>query len=326
MSKNLITGGLGFVGYNLARELLKQGEEVIIFDVVQNSKLVEDIKGEAKIILGDVGNWNHVLDAIKNNDIDCIYHLGALLTDPAEENHLAAYMRVNANGTFHVLEAARLFDVASVVFTSSLAIFGPGIPPSVSDDAPQKPMTIYGVIKAFGEGLGEYYHRKFGVNFRGVRFPAVIGPGRHGAVGAYTSLIIEEPARGRPFIVAVDETAQIPLLYIKDAVLSLVSLEKASDASLTRRVYNLQGFSPTAKEMADTVRRHLPGAHIEFRPQEAAVRVVHSWPRELDDTNARQDWGWNPAYDLDKTVHDFIAEVQANQSERFGNSKAKSSG
>ena len=122
MSKNLITGGLGFVGYNLARELLKQGEEVIIFDVVQNSKLVEDIKGEAKIILGDVGNWNHVLDAVKNNDIDCIYHLGALLTDPAEENHLAAYMRVNANGTFHVLEAARLFDVASVVFTSSMAI------------------------------------------------------------------------------------------------------------------------------------------------------------------------------------------------------------
>lgn len=307
----LITGGLGFVGSNLARKLVEEDEEVVLFDVISGSKIIDDIKDKLKIVSGDLTNWAQVLDAVKKHKIDCIYHAGALLSATAEANPLAAYM-VNANGTFHVLEAGRLFGVEKVIFMSTIATYGSGIPERVNDDVVQRPQTIYGVTKVFGERLGEYYHRKFGLNFRGVRFPAIIGPGRGGGgASAYSSPIIQEPAAGRPYQVYVDESARIPLLYIKDAVLSLITLEKADEAKLKRRVYNIEGFSPTALELANTVKSYLPEARITFRPDPDMVRIIRSWPRELDDTYAREDWGWKSQYDLDTAVKDFIQEFQA---------------
>ena len=307
----LITGGLGFIGSHLARKLVQRGEEVVLFDIVSRSMLIDDIKGEVKVVRGDLGNWAEVLDAVRKHRIDCIYHTGALLSAFAEENPLTAYM-VNANGTFHVLEAARLFDVGKVIFLSTIATYGPGVPERVDDDVVQLPTTMYGVTKVFCERLGEYYHRKFGVNFRGLRFPSVIGPGRGGGgVSAYSSLIVQEPAAGRPYEVFVDEVAKIPLLYIKDAVQSLFALEQAKEESLTRRVYNIEGFSPTALELASTVKKYQPDARIEFHPDPKMVEIAHSWPGELDGSCARKDWGWETKYTLDEAVRDFIDEFQA---------------
>lgn len=307
----LITGGLGFIGSHLARKLVQRGEEVVLFDIVSRSMLIDDIKGEVKVVRGDLGNWAEVLDAVRKYKIDCIYHTGALLSASAEENPLTAYM-VNANGTFHVLEAARLFDVGKVIFLSTIATYGPGVPERVDDNVVQLPTTIYGVTKVFCERLGEYYHRKFGVNFRGLRFPSVIGPGRGGGgVSAYSSLIVQEPAASRPYEVFVDEVAKIPLLYIKDAVQSLFALEQAKEESLTRRVYNIEGFSPTALELASTVKKYQPDARIEFRPDPKMVEIAHSWPGELDGSCARKDWGWKTQYTLDEAVRDFIDEFQA---------------
>jgi len=307
----LITGGLGFIGSHLARKLVQRGEEVVLFDIVSRSMLIDDIKGEVKVVRGDLGNWAEVLDAVRKHRIDCIYHTGALLSASAEENPLTAYM-VNANGTFHVLEAARLFDVGKVIFLSTIATYGPGVPERVDDDVVQLPTTMYGVTKVFCERLGEYYHRKFGVNFRGLRFPSVIGPGRGGGgVSAYSSLIVQEPAAGRPYEVFVDEVAKIPLLYIKDAVQSLFALEQAKEESLTRRVYNIEGFSPTALELASTVKKYQPDARIEFHPDPKMVEIAHSWPGELDGSCARKDWGWKTQYTLDEAVRDFIDEFRA---------------
>ncbi|MBT9146824.1 MAG: putative epimerase/dehydratase [Syntrophomonadaceae bacterium] len=307
----LITGGLGFLGSHLARELVGRREEVVLFDVIRSSRLVEDIENDVRIVQGNLGNWAEVLDVVRKHKVNCIYHAGALLSASAEESPLAAYM-VNANGTFYVLEAARLFNVEKVVFLSTVATYGPGVPEVVNDDTVQIPTTMYGVTKVFCERLGEYYHRKFGVNFRGVRLPSVIGPGRGGGgASAYSSLIVQEPAAGRPYKVFVDETARIPLLYIKDAVRALVSLGEAAEERLKRRVYNIQGFSPSARDLADIVRRYLPDARIEFEPDPEMVKIVHSWPKELDDTLAREDWGWNAQYTLDKAVKDFIDEFQA---------------
>ncbi|MBT9142107.1 MAG: putative epimerase/dehydratase [Dehalococcoidia bacterium] len=307
----LITGGLGFLGSHLARELVGRREEVVLFDVIRSSRLVEDIENDVRIVQGNLGNWAEVLDVVRKHKVNCIYHAGALLSASAEESPLAAYM-VNANGTFYVLEAARLFNVEKVVFLSTVATYGPGVPEVVNDDTVQIPTTMYGVTKVFCERLGEYYHRKFGVNFRGVRLPSVIGPGRGGGgASAYSSLIVQEPAAGRPYKVFVDETARMPLLYIKDAVQSLVSLGEAAEERLKRRVYNIQGFSPSARDLADIVRRYLPDARIEFEPDPEMVKIVHSWPKELDDTLAREDWGWNVQYTLDKAVKDFIDEFQA---------------
>jgi len=142
-----------------------------------------------------------------------------LLSATAGENPLAAYM-VNANGTFHILEAARLFGVEKVIFLSTITTYGSGIPERVNDDVVQRPQTIYGVTKVFGERLGEYYHRKFGINFRGVRFPAIIGPGRDGdGASSYSSPIVVLLFKSQQQVgfnqVYIDEATRIPLLYIK---------------------------------------------------------------------------------------------------------------
>ena len=306
----LITGGLGFIGSHLGRKLVQRGEEVVLFDIVPRSMLIDDIKGEVKVVHGNLGNWAEVLNTVRRHKIDCIYHTGALLSASAEENPLTAY-DVNTNGTFHVLEAARLFGVEKVIFLSTIAVYGPGVPERVDDNVVQLPTTIYGITKVFCERLGEYYHRKFGINFRGVRFPSVIGLGRGGGgVSAYSSLIVQEPAAGRPYEVFVDEVTRIPLLYVKDAVQSLIALEQAKEESLRRRVYNIEGFSPTALELANTVKRYLPDARIEFRPDPKMVEIAHSWPRELDGSCARKDWGWKTQYAVDEAVRDFINEFR----------------
>lgn len=307
----LITGGLGFIGSHLARKLVNQGEKVILLDVISKSKLITDIQSQLEIVQGDLGNWAQVLEVVKKYKIQSIYHTAALLSASAEASPLAAY-NVNANGTFHILEAAKLFEVKTVIFLSSIASYGTGIPDRVNDDTIQRPTTMYGVTKVFGERLGEYYNLKFGVNFRGLRFPSIIGPGRGGGgASAYSSLIVQEPAAGRPYEVFVDEAAKIPLLYIEDAVQSMLAIEQVPEEKLKRRVYNIEGFSPTAIELAQTVKKYLPAAKIKFSPDKEMVNIVRSWPKELDGTNAVRDWGWKTQYNLEDTVKHFIQEFQA---------------
>ena len=294
----------------MARKLVELGEDVVLFDVVSQSKLIDDIKDEVKIVRGDLSNWAQVLDGVKKYDVDCIYHAGALLSATAEESPLAAYM-VNANGTLHVLEAARLFDVKKVIYLSTAATYGPGLPERISDDEVQRPTTMYGVTKVFCERLGEYYHRKFGLNFRGARLPSIIGPGRGGGgASAYTSLIIQEPAAGRLYKVFVDEEAKTPIVYIKDAVQALIQLEQADENSLKRRVYNIEGFAPTAIELANAVKKYIPDARIEFHPVPEMVDIVHNWPQEIDGSCAREDWGFKTRYTLDGMIEDFIEEFR----------------
>jgi threonine 3-dehydrogenase len=307
----LITGGLGFIGIYLAHALLKKGEDVVLFDIVTRSPLINDIKDRVKIVQGDLASWAEVLEVVKKNKIDGIYHTGALLSASAEDRPITAY-QINAGGTFNILEAAKLFDIERVIYLSTIATYGTGIPETVNENTIQMPISMYGVTKVFSERLGEYYHRKFGIDFRGLRFPSVIGPGRGpGGASAYSTLIIQEPALGRPYQCFVNEEARIPLLYIKDAVDSLLSFYEADDKKLKRRVYNIAGFSPSAGEVAEEVKKHLPKAAIEFRPLPEMLEVVHSWPKYIDESKAHEEWGWETKYFLKETVKDFIEEVRA---------------
>jgi threonine 3-dehydrogenase len=307
----LITGGLGFIGTYLARTLLKKGEEVVLFDVVTHSPLIKDIKDKVKIVQGELASWADVLHAIKDHNIDAVYHTGALLSASAEEKPITAY-RVNAGGTFNVLEAARLFKVKRVIYLSTIASYGLGIPDIVNEDTIQMPISMYGVTKVFSERLGEYYYRKFGVDFRGVRLPAVIGPGRGGGgASAYSTLMISEPALGRPYEVFVEEDVRMPLLYVKDAVDCLVRLYEAKNTRLKRRVYCIAGFSPTAKEIFHAVKKVLPKADLRFKPNKELTEIVRSWPKFLDETRATEEWDWKTQYRLDDSVKSFIQEVQA---------------
>ena len=307
----LITGGLGFIGTYLARALLEKGEEVVLFDVITHSPLIKDIKSKVKIVQGDLASWAEVLHVVKDYKIDGIYHTGALLSASAEEKPITAY-NVNAGGTFNVLEAARLLHVKRIVYLSTIASYGLGIPDTVNEDTIQMPISMYGVTKVFCERLGEYYHRKFGVDFRGVRLPAVIGPGRGGGgASAYSTLMISEPASGRPYEVFVEEDVRMPLLYIKDAVDCLIQLHEAKNSRLKRRMYCIAGFSPTAKEIYDTVKKVLPKANIRFKPNREMTEIVRSWPKFMDEGRATREWDWRTKYLLEDSVAHFIDEIQA---------------
>ena len=308
--RSLITGGTGFLGSYLARELVNRGEEVVLFDIMFNEDHIEPIKDKVKFIKGDLACWAEVLDAVRKSEVDSIYHCGALLSQSAEESPLKAY-EVNTLGSWYVLEAARLFGVEKVIFTSTVASFGDHITDPVPNTAPQYPKTLYGVSKVSSERLGEYYKSKFGVDFRGIRFPSVIGPGRGpGGASAYSSLIFEKPVLKESCEVYVRPESCIPILYVKDAVKALIQLGEADEKKLKYRMYNVSGFSPKASEIVEVIKSELPDADIRFEPVEEMVQIVNSWPDALDESEAVNDWGWQSDYDIQKTLLDFINELR----------------
>ena len=305
----VVTGGGGFVGAHLARELSGRGDEVTCLDVVRSTPLLEDVD-RVELRRCDIGWWPELLAAIEDIEPEIVFHTAGILSAAAEERPHAAY-RVNVTGTLNVLEAARLRG-GRVVLTSTIATYGPGVPDLVDESTQQRPTTMYGVSKVFGELLGEYYLHRFGVDFRAIRLPSVIGAGRGpGGASAYSSLIVSEPARGRPFVVPLERGATIPLVYVKDAVSALIGVAEAGEDELRRRTYGIAGFSPSAGELAAAVSEAVPEADISFEPDPAMVAIVDSWPERMGGGEAGSDWGWKESYGLTEAVVDFVAEVRA---------------
>jgi len=304
--KALITGGAGFLGLPLARALVKRGDSVALLDLAFPENRLADLGGKVERHVANVAIFSEVLEAFRRHRPDAVFHLAALLSAGAIASPTEAY-HVNIDGFFHAIEGARLFDVSRFVFPSSIASFGPGTPDPTPNEQDQKPTTLYGVSKVFGERLGEYYQRTYGLEFRALRLPSVLGPGRGpGGMSAYSTFMIERPIQGEPYEVYCREDTRIPLLYVEDAVDGLVRVHDAPRAKVTRCSYNVQGFSPAAGEIAAEVRRRVPGAKIAFRPDPDRQKVLDSWPRRLEDTPAREDWGWRPSFDLAATVDGYL--------------------
>lgn len=211
------------------------------------------------------------------------------------------------------MEASRLFGVNKVIFSSSMGVYGATSDVIISDATSQEPSIMYGVTKVFDELLGRYYQRRFGIDFRGVRFPQLIGPGvRSGGFGQYNPGMIQAAAFGDPYEVWVPEDTILPLLYIKDAIQSLVSLYDADASVIKTRVYNLGQItpSPTAKELAGFVKKYVPSTKITFNPDPKAVEVLKTIPKKIDGSNAEKEWGWKIQYSAEETVKDFLEEIR----------------
>jgi threonine 3-dehydrogenase len=311
----LITGGTGFIGAEIARVLLRNGEkDVVVFDINPSTKLLNDVEDRVEVIRGDLGNFSHVLNLVKNHNPSAIYHLGGMLSVPSDADPAASF-RANAMGTFHVLEAAKLFEVPQVLFSSTLATYGLDIRAEVVDDYTlQRPQLFYGTTKVFCEHMGLFYKRKFGLDFRGVRYPAIVGPGvKTPGIVQYTSWVIEESARGKPFTMRVSPKTRCPVMYYKDAALAMVKLAQAPLENIQMVNYVIAGATPiaTAQELVDIVKERIPTARIDFQPDPAMQPILDKLLLPIDDRIARTEWGWEPSYDQKRIVDDFLEELKA---------------
>ena len=312
MRTALIIGGTGFLGSHLARRLVNDRYNVIV--LARRPRPILDVTDKVRIVRGDILNLQDLVEVINNYKPECLFHLAAMLSALSEENPIAGY-KVGIEGTWNILEAARIMKIKKVVFASSLAVYGPKIPEYPHEGVHTEPRTIYGISKVFGELLGLYYYWKYGIFFVACRFPSIIGPGRqNGGASAYTSLIIQKPAQGEPYEANVPENARLPIIYIKDAVDVVVKLYMTIE-KLKSRVFNLGGIhpSPTAGEIAATVKQFIPEADITFKPDPETAKIVKNWLKDVDDSRLRTELGWQPTYSsLPSLVQDFIQEVRRN--------------
>jgi threonine 3-dehydrogenase len=314
MAMTLVTGGFGFIGRYLVRQLLDEGEEVGV--LVRRKALppgAEDFKDRIKIFKGDVKNSVRILDVVRENHVETIYHIAACMVLDCE-NSAAECFQTNVMGTMNVLEAARLASVSSVLYVSTGMVYGSEPVRKIADDTPHRPTLMYATTKECCEHLGGYYGRKYGINFRAIRFPMVIGPGREISYffGDYSGAV-EIPARGKLYTIHVDPDNVASLIYVKDAARALIALKKADAKRLRQQVYNIQGFNATMREVAHAVKACLPEAHIVFDwDRSEDMRLANSAVYyELDNRAAQEDFGWHVQFPLEEMTRDFIKEIKA---------------
>lgn len=305
--KVLITGAGGQIGTDLIPLLGERGYKVYATDITVQPPGV-DVEGWHHL---DVTDRSAVLGLFRMIQPDIVYHLAAILSARGEEVPQTTY-NVNQRGTFHVLEACRETAVRQMIFTSSIAVYGPGLADPTPDTSPLLPTTMYGVTKAAGELLGAYYHSRYDFDFRGVRFPGLISaslPG--GGTSDYALFMYVDGVRIGRYEAFCRPDSRIPLMYMPDALRALVELSEAPAESLTRRVYNIAAFSPTAEEIAASVKRLVPDVKITFRPDTMRQAILDSWPRSLDDSHARADWAWKHAFNLEQMTDDLVPKIKA---------------
>jgi threonine 3-dehydrogenase len=304
----LVTGAAGQVGADFLPLLVAQGHQVSVLDLAPKPPTCPP---EVRWIRGDITLAAEVLDAFKLSTPEVVYHLAAILSALGETIPHRAW-RVNMDGTHHVLEGARLFGARQVFFTSTIAAFGPGLPNPVGDDVSMRPTTMYGVTKVAGELLGEYYHRAFGLDFRGVRFPGLVNAAMPGGGSTdYALYMFIEGMRSGSYEAFCRPDTTVPFMYMPDAIRAMLELSAAPRERLTRSIYNIAAMSPTAEEIAQAVRRLLPGVRITFKSDPRRQKILDSWPKRLDDGNARRDWGWAHEYDLETMVDDLMPKMRA---------------
>jgi len=281
----------------------------------------KDVKNRISVVQGDLASLELVL-ALFEHKPKSVFHLGALLSAGADANPTQGF-QVDTLGTRHVLEAARIYcqrqnmDPVKVIFPSTIASFGLFIAAGqkVKNEDVQMPTTMYGVSKVSSERLGEYYQRKGWVDFRAVRFPSVIGAARGpGGTTVYSTLMVQQPAQNKPYEAYVAKDTRLDILYVEDAVSALIQLHDAPKERLKRRVYNIAGIridgqAPQASDIEAAVREQKPDAAVTYKVNQQLSDTVRGFG-VLDDTAAREDWGWTgESFGLGKAVKAFFADV-----------------
>ena len=248
---------------------------------------------------------------VQKHNIDSIYNLAALLSVVAENKPKLAW-HIGVNGLWNVLEVAR--EQQCAVFTpSSIACFGPETPANhTPQDTIQRPRSLYGITKVTTELLSDYYHRRYGVDTRAVRFPGLISyvtpPG--GGTTDYAVDIYYSAVKGEEFVCPIAKGTFMDMMYMPDALNACVQLMEADPARLIHRnSFNIAAMSFEPTQIFEAIRRQLPDFKMRFEVDPLRQSIADSWPNSLDDTAARQEWDWKPAFDLDAMTTDMIKNL-----------------
>ncbi len=311
MKRILVTGALGQIGSELVPDLRSRyGADRVVASDIRLPPGDPDAEGPFEVL--DATNARQVSDLVRRYDVGTIYHLAALLSATSEEKPHVAW-ELNMGGLYKILETARQAR-AAVFFPSSIAAFGPSTPRRrTPQDTVQRPTTLYGVTKVAGELLADYYAARFGVDVRGLRFPGLISytapPG--GGTTDYAVTIFYEALRHGRYACFLSADTRLDMMYMPDAIRATVGLMEADPARLVHRnAFNIAAVNFTPAELAAEIRRHLPDFRIDYEVDPVRQRIADSWPESLDDTAAREEWGWAPRYDLPTLVADMLEKLR----------------
>ena len=311
MKKILIIGSGGQIGTELVKKLrsIYGNDNVVASDLRQ---LTGEIAENGPFERIDSTNMMQIIEVVKKYNIDTIYNLAAILSATAELNPMLGW-NVGIGSLVNCLEVARVFGCA--VFTpSSIGAFGPNTPKDMTpQDTMQRPNTIYGLTKVTGELLSDYYFTRFGVDTRSVRFPGLISnltlPG--GGTTDYAVEIYYSAVKGEKFICPLEKGTFMDMMYMPDALDAMVNIMEADPSKLIHRnSFNVTAMSFDPEILYNTIKKYIPTFEMEYKPEPIKQAIANSWPNSLDDSCARNEWGWNPKYDLDKMSVDMIETLR----------------
>ncbi|OUO36243.1 UDP-glucose 4-epimerase [Muribaculum sp. An289] len=313
MKRILVVGAGGQIGSELVPHLQKvYGHDNVIAADVKDENVTK-MSQYARSIKLDALDAQGFHDAVKKNGIDSIMNLVALLSATGEKNPQLAW-NINMGALLNSLNIAK--EENCLVFTpSSIGAFGPNTPhKGTPQDTVMRPNTIYGVCKVSGELLSDYYHTRFGVDTRSVRFPGIISYGTlpGGGTTDYAVEVFYALAQGKDFVCPVPEDSYMDMLYMPDALNGVVQLMEADpDKLVHRNAFNIASMSFTPVQLFTEIRKHIPDAKFSFDVDPVKAAIADSWPDYMDDSCARAEWGWNPVWNMEKMVPDMIEKVSA---------------
>ena len=313
MRRILVLGACGQIGSELVIELRKKygGDNVVAADLATDSdKTLLNSGGPFETV--DVTRREVIIDVVKKYDIDTIYHLAALLSAVGEKNPQLCW-ETNMGGLYNILEIARQYKLTRVFWPSSIAVFESEIPhdKALQDTVPC-PKNIYGITKLSGELLCDYYFRRFGVDVRGVRYPGIISSGAPpgGGTTDYAVAIFYEAIQGKKYTCFLEEDTVLPMMYMPDCIRAAMKLMEADLSGLRHHSnFNVVAMSFSPRELTSEIKKHIPDFTCEYKP-DFRQEIADSWPRSIDDSAAREEWGWKPEYDLGGMVADMLEKIR----------------
>jgi nucleoside-diphosphate-sugar epimerase len=309
--KILVIGASGQIGVELTMALRKQygNNNVVASDLREENPLLH---GTGPYVSLDVMNKEMLHVQVIRQNITQIYLLAAILSATGEKNPNLAW-HLNMQGLLNVLDIAREENLHKVYWPSSIAVFGPTSP---KVNCPQKtviePSTVYGISKYAGEFWCNYYHQRFGVDVRSIRYPGLISyksaPG--GGTTDYAVEIYSEALDNKKYNCFLKEDTYLPMMYMPDAIRATMELMNAPAKDISVRTsYNVAGMSFSPKEITNSIQQHIPEFTINYKP-DSRQAIADSWPQSIDDSVANQDWGWKPEFDLDKMSKDMLDNLR----------------